>query len=588
MISKKFEGIAASTGIGIGSLYSIKLESDFILRESISEKEVPKELKRFENALKKSIKELKNIKQRIEKNRGKASAIILDTLILLLKDNELIETIKEIIREEKVRSEWAIHLVRLKYERIFEDFDNEYFKDRINDVNDALNRLMDNLKSRGIKDKEIPENKPIIILADDIPPSEMANLITRENLKGVILTKGGLNSHSVILLKAFEIPAVINLKTELSEIYDGTEVIVDGIEGEVIFNPSLAIKKEYLNKKEQYEKYLIELKSVKTLPSKTADNFPFKIMANIELPEEVDLALSFGAEGIGLFRTEFLYLFSDNEPTLEEQEKIYLTVLDKMNGKPVVIRTVDIGGEKKSAFFSIDDEDNPALGLRGVRYFLKNPKILEGQIKAILKSSKKHKVKILFPMVTEVEEIRELKELTLNIAKAEKIERENFDIGIMIEVPSAALIIDKLAKEVDYVSIGTNDLIQYTLAVDRGNPTVNYLYKAINPAILRLIKMVADEGKKSGIEVQICGEMASNPIFAMVLLGLGIRSISMSPIAIPLVKRTLRASCIKNLKRISKDALNLSSADEVKEFVIESFLKSCPKTLFENINLIKR
>ncbi len=588
MSSKKVEGIAASTGIGIGSLYSIKLESDFILRESISEKEVPKELKRFENALKKSIKELKNIKQRIEKNRGKASAIILDTLILLLKDNELIETIKEIIKEEKVRSEWAIHLVRLKYERIFEDFDNEYFKDRINDVNDALNRLMDNLKSRGVKDKEIPENKPIIILADDIPPSEMANLITRENLKGVILTKGGLNSHSVILLKAFEIPAVINLKTELSEIYDGTEVIVDGIEGEVIFNPSLAIKKEYLNKKEQYEKYLIELKSVKTLPSKTADNFPFKIMANIELPEEVDLALSFGAEGIGLFRTEFLYLFSDNEPTLEEQEKIYLTVLDKMNGKPVVIRTVDIGGEKKSAFFSIDDEDNPALGLRGVRYFLKNPKILEGQIKAILKSSKKHKVKILFPMVTEVEEIRELKELTLNIAKAEKIERVNFDIGIMIEVPSAALIIDKLAKEVDYVSIGTNDLIQYTLAVDRSNPTVNYLYKAVNPAILRLMKMVADEGKKSGIEVQICGEMASNPIFAMVLLGLGIRSISMSPIAIPLVKRTLRASCIKNLKRISKDALNLSSADEVKEFVIESFLKSCPKTLFENINLIKK
>jgi len=586
-VTKKIEGIAASTGIGIGSLFSMKMETEFILRESIPDKQIPKELKRFDRAVKKSIKELEAIRQRVEKNRGKASAIILDTLILLLKDKELIDTIKEIIKEEKVRSEWAIHLVRLKYERIFEEFDNEYFRDRINDINDALNRLLESLKRKDVKEKVFPENKPVVIIADDIPPSEIASLITKENLKGVILTKGGLNSHSVILLKAFEIPAVINIKAELSEIYDGAEVIVDGIEGEVIFEPTLATKKEYLNKKEQYEKYLLELKSVKELPSETMDGYPFRIMANIELPEEVELALSFGAEGIGLFRTEFLYLFSDKEPTPEEQEKLYTTVLEKMNGKPVVIRTVDIGGEKKSAFFTIGKEDNPALGLRGIRYFIKNPQILTEQIRAILRAGKKHRVKILFPMITEVEEIREIKEIVNKIAKEENINRNDYDLGIMVEVPSAALIIDKLAREVDFVSIGTNDLIQYTLAVDRGNPSVNYLYKAVNPAILKLIKNVADEGRKAGIEVQICGEMASNPIFAMILLGLGINSISMSPIAIPLVKRTLRASCIRNLKKISKKALNLSSADEVKEFVIESFLKSCPKTLFENINLIK-
>ncbi len=586
-MTKKIEGIAASTGIGIGSLFSMKMETEFILRESIPDKQIPKELKRFDRAVKKSIKELEAIRQRVEKNRGKASAIILDTLILLLKDKELIDTIKEIIKEEKVRSEWAIHLVRLKYERIFEEFDNEYFRDRINDINDALNRLLESLKRKDVKEKVFPENKPVVIIADDIPPSEIASLITKENLKGVILTKGGLNSHSVILLKAFEIPAVINIKAELSEIYDGAEVIVDGIEGEVIFEPTLATKKEYLNKKEQYEKYLLELKSVKELPSETMDGYPFRIMANIELPEEVELALSFGAEGIGLFRTEFLYLFSDKEPTPEEQEKLYTTVLEKMNGKPVVIRTVDIGGEKKSAFFTIGKEDNPALGLRGIRYFIKNPQILTEQIRAILRAGKKHRVKILFPMITEVEEIREIKEIVNKIAKEENINRNDYDLGIMVEVPSAALIIDKLAREVDFVSIGTNDLIQYTLAVDRGNPSVNYLYKAVNPAILKLIKNVADEGRKAGIEVQICGEMASNPIFAMILLGLGINSISMSPIAIPLVKRTLRASCIRNLKKISKKALNLSSADEVKEFVIESFLKSCPKTLFENINLIK-
>ncbi len=587
-MTKKIEGVAASTGIGIGSLFSMKMESEFILRESIPDKQIPKELKRFDKAVKKSIRELEAIRQRVKKNRGKASAIILDTLILLLKDKELIDTIKEIIKEEKVRSEWAIHLVRLKYERIFEEFDNEYFRDRINDINDALNRLLDSLKRKYAKEKAFPENKPVVIIADDLPPSEIASLITKENLKGVILTKGGLNSHSVILLKAFEIPAVINIKAELSEIYDGAEVIVDGIEGEVIFEPTLATKKEYLNKKEQYEKYLLELKSVKELPSETIDGYQFRIMANIELPEEVELALSFGAEGIGLFRTEFLYLFSDKEPTPEEQEKLYKTVLEKMNGKPVVIRTVDIGGEKKSAFFTIGKEDNPALGLRGIRYFIKNPQILIEQIRAILRAGKKHRVKILFPMITEVEEIREIKEIVNKIAKKENINRNDYDLGIMVEVPSAALIIDKLAKEVDFVSIGTNDLIQYTLAVDRGNPTVNYLYKAVNPAILRLIKNVSDEGKKAGIEVQICGEMASNPIFAMILVGLGIKSISMSPIAIPLVKRTLRASCMKNLRKISKKALDLSSADEVREFVIESFLKSCPKTLFENINLIKK
>jgi len=587
-VTKKIEGVAASTGIGIGSLFSMKMESEFILRESIPDKQIPKELKRFDKAVKKSIRELEAIRQRVKKNRGKASAIILDTLILLLKDKELIDTIKEIIKEEKVRSEWAIHLVRLKYERIFEEFDNEYFRDRINDINDALNRLLDSLKRKYAKEKAFPENKPVVIIADDLPPSEIASLITKENLKGVILTKGGLNSHSVILLKAFEIPAVINIKAELSEIYDGAEVIVDGIEGEVIFEPTLATKKEYLNKKEQYEKYLLELKSVKELPSETIDGYQFRIMANIELPEEVELALSFGAEGIGLFRTEFLYLFSDKEPTPEEQEKLYKTVLEKMNGKPVVIRTVDIGGEKKSAFFTIGKEDNPALGLRGIRYFIKNPQILIEQIRAILRAGKKHRVKILFPMITEVEEIREIKEIVNKIAKKENINRNDYDLGIMVEVPSAALIIDKLAKEVDFVSIGTNDLIQYTLAVDRGNPTVNYLYKAVNPAILRLIKNVSDEGKKAGIEVQICGEMASNPIFAMILVGLGIKSISMSPIAIPLVKRTLRASCMKNLRKISKKALDLSSADEVREFVIESFLKSCPKTLFENINLIKK
>jgi phosphotransferase system enzyme I (PtsI) len=415
----------------------------------------------------------------------------------------------------------------------------------------------------------------------------MAYYMTHANVAGIVLSRGGTNSHTVILAKAFEIPTVINIDFDGASIFDDIEAIVDGTEGDVYIDPSLTIKKEFFNKKEQFEVYRSELKSVKNLPSITKDGKQFKIMANIEVPEEIDLALSYGAEGIGLFRTEFLYMFEKIPPALDEQTEIYSQVLSKMGDKPVVIRTLDIGGEKNLEAFDIGKEENPALGLRAIRYFLKEKDHFYTQIKAILRAAKKSKVKILFPMITEIEEIRELKEIVYSIAKKESVDRGNYDIGIMVETPAAALTIDSYVTEVDFVSIGTNDLIQYTLAVDRGNSNVNYLYKPLNPAVLRLLKFVADEGRKGGIDVQLCGEMASKPIHSIVLIGLGINSISMASQTIPIIKRILRSISISRTRQIMKDAVQLSSADEVNEFIVENLLRKCPSSLFKNILPVK-
>jgi len=586
MSAKRIEGTSASSGIGIGKLFHIKMESRFVYKEKIKSEQIDNEIARFENAIKKSLKSLKKIKHEIEKNRGKGAGIIIETQLLLLNDDELLNSVKEIVKEKKVRTEWAVNLLRLKYKNIFKDYEDNYLKERIIDINDTLNRIIENLKEYPKMKKTLPEDEKIVLFADDLLPSDFASFLTQADIKGIILTKGGINSHTVILARAFEIPTIINTTVKDYEITDGIEVIVDGIEGEILFEPTLSTKKEYLNKKEQFENYLSKLKSIKELPSKTCDGENFKVMANIEIPEEIDMALSYGAEGIGLFRTEFIYLLSSTPPTLKKQQSIYNEVLTKMGDRPVIIRTLDIGAEKKNKLFKTKDEENPTMGLRAIRYFFQKHNFLEKQVTAILRASKNNKVHILFPMVTEIEEIRELNDMVNTLAKKIGIDKNNYKIGAMIEVPSSALLIEHFAKEVDFVSIGTNDLIQYTLAVDRNNPDVNYLYKPLNPAILRLLNYIAKEGAKAGIEVQLCGEMASKPLFAMLLLGLGIKSISMAPIAMPMVKQTLRNTSLKKLKQIIQKTLSFSSASEVEEFLIENFLNKCQESVFENMDII--
>ena len=582
MKSEKRKGFAASPGIGFGSVFVHRLASDFIFRETIPTVAVPGEVQRFREAVQRSIHELTLLKEGMEKGKGKGAGLIIESQILLLQDEELVRTVSQTIEEEKVRAEWALHLLRRRYRDLFQEMDNEYIRGRIADINDAFNRLLGNLNGHSHPCPEAPPSLPIILVADDLLPSEMGLFITSCRVAGIVLMKGGSHSHAVILARAFEIPAVIGIGPISMENLENTDAIVDGTVGEVIFTPSLKVKREYGNRKEQFSRYIESLKAVRLLPSRTKDGVPFKTSANIELPEEVEMALSYGAEGIGLFRTEFLYLFRPTPPTEEEHYKVYSRLVSEMAGRPLVVRTLDVGGEKQGSLFAIGREDNPALGLRAVRYFLKEREILEVQLKALLRAAREGKIKILFPMVTELEELRELKEIVETLARKEGVGREMYDVGMMVEVPSAALLMDQFSKEVDFVSVGTNDLIQYTLAVDRANSQVQHLYQPFNPAVLRLLAMVVKEAEPRGVEVQLCGEMAANPLSALVLVGLGIRSLSMSPLSIPLVKGTLTSARSSHLRAVAKEALKLGTASEGRESVVESLMRRCPGLLLKN------
>ncbi len=578
---KIIKGIPASPGISIGNLKFIDFSTVVLLKREISEDDVEKEVKRFKDAVEKALKDLSRIKREIEDKKGSGAGLIFETQIILLKDKEVLDAVEKTIREEHINTEWALEKLVKKYEKIFEGLSDEYIKSRIKDVKDVFRRVSEKLQVTKVE-KELGEGKGKILVGEDISPSVFADMFSKGEVDGIVLSGGGTNSHTVILARSFELPAVVGAEKIREEaLYEGEEIIVDGIEGNVILSPSSITKDEYQRKREEFRNYLAELKSIRDYESKTADGIRFKLLANIEIPEEVELSLTYGAEGIGLFRTEFLFFTTSGFPDEKEHEKIYGEVLKKMAGREVVIRTLDVGGEKKGGLFKFQVEDNPALGKRGARYFLENDELIKTQLRGILKATRYGKVRILFPMITEIEEIRELKEITFGLSRELKVDDENFEIGVMVEVPSLALIIDKVLSEVDYVSIGTNDLIQYTLAVDRGNSQVSYLYNPLHPSILRIIKIIADEGKRVGKDVQVCGEMASQPFYAILLLSLGVSSISMTPISIPKVKRSLINVNLGKLTKVLKNVTELSSAKEVKEFVYEAILRVSPDAVFK-------
>ncbi|HDZ25377.1 MAG TPA: phosphoenolpyruvate--protein phosphotransferase, partial [Candidatus Aminicenantes bacterium] len=392
---------------------------------------------------------------------------------------------------------------------------------------------------------------------------------------------GGQTSHTAILARSLDVPAVVGLHNISKKVKNGDTLIVDGTDGEVLVNPPLAIRKEFLSKKQKYNDYRKELKKTAKLSSLTLDNVSFSPLANIELPEEVNLALSLGAEGIGLFRSEFIYFQSTSLPSEEDHFSIYSRIAKEAYPHPVYIRTVDVGGEKNLPQLKLEKEPNPALGLRAIRFSLRDKDLFKIQLRAILRASIQKNVKILFPMITEIEEVGEVK-LHLQEVKDElKTKRIKFDekipIGVMIEVPAAAAITDLLVKEVDYLSIGTNDLIQYYLAVDRSNEFVSYLYKPLHPSVLRLLKFIIEAAHKGGKEITVCGEMAADPLCAIALLGLGLKKFSMNPIFIPRIKKALRSLEYKTVKRVIQKAMTLRTAQEIEECIIENILAKHPK-----------
>jgi phosphoenolpyruvate-protein phosphotransferase (PTS system enzyme I) len=575
----RLRGNGVSPGIAMGEVLLPRRVVFTSRKELIAEAQVPDELMRLHQAIDRTRDDLVKVKESIREKMGRENSFIFEAHLLILEDPSLLAGLESIIREDKARAEWALSKANGRYEQLFESLADDYFRQRKSDVSDVLTRIYRNLEVG--REKEKTPQKEHVLVAHELLPSEAALRLSRELTLGIALDMGGQTSHTAILARSLNIPAVLGLRDVSRWVREGDFVIVDGTDGEVIINPPPAVRREFQAKKEKYENYGRELRKTAKLKSETLDRVRFTPLANIELPEEVSLALSMGAEGIGLFRSEFIYLRRESLPSEEDHFEIYSRIARGAHPLPVTIRTLDIGGDKSLPQLNIEKEPNPALGLRAVRFSLRNRDLFRVQLRAILRASVQGNVRILIPMVTEVDEVVDVKDIFEDVKEELRRKGEAFDekvpLGVMIEVPAAAALTDLILKDVDYVSIGTNDLIQYFLAVDRSNEFVSYLYKPLHPAVLRLIRSVIQAARRAEKDVAVCGEMAADPLSAIVLLGFGLRTFSMNPIFIPRIKKALRSVEGRTAEKIVEETLKLRSAQEIEEYVTEEILLRHPQ-----------
>ena len=579
----RLRGIGVSPGIAIGEVFLTARVIFTQPKEYIPPHRVEEELARLRAATERTREEIGRLKAEIEARIGEEHAFIFDAHLLILDDPAMRAGLDRLIREENVRAESALSEIHENYRRIFESIADEYFKQRQSDVTDVLIKIYKNLAADGPAVPEDSQGK--ILVAHELLPSEAALRLSQGGVLAVALDMGGQTSHAAILARSLNIPTVVGLRNVTAKVTGRDRLIVDGTDGEVIINPPPAVRKEFQSKKEKYDAYRSELRKVATWTSETLDGVRFTPMANIELPEEIGHALSYGAEGVGLFRSEFIYLQRSTLPTEEDHFAVYHRLAEEVAPHPVYIRTIDIGGEKALPQLKIELEPNPALGLRAIRFSLRNRELFRIQLRAILRASVRRNVRITIPMITEIEEIGEVKILFREVKADLEAKGIPFDpavpLGVMIEVPAAAALADIVAPEVDFFSIGTNDLIQYYLAVDRSNEYVSYLYKPLHPAVLRLIKFVIETALRAGKDVALCGEMAADPLSAIVLLGFGLRTFSMNPIFIPRIKKALRSVNLKTVQRVVRKALALRTAQEIEEFLIEKLLIKHPEVFLQ-------
>ncbi len=562
------KGIPASPGIVIGRAFLFDSRRIVVPVRKIKDGEVPGEIARFEDALIKTRSEILEIQKRITKEMGSHHAEIFNAHLLVLEDRMLIEEVIEALKKESRCVEDAFSRILDKYINVFLKMDDEYLRERISDIDDVGKRILKNLL--GAKEKSLTKLKEkVIVVAYDLSPSDTATM-HRKNVIGFITDIGGRTSHTAIMAKSLQIPAVVGLEKGTDKIKSGDILIVDGSKGTVIVNPDSASLKKYHRLQQRFVKLERSFIKLKDEPSETLDGHRVELSANIELPEEIDSVISYGAEGIGLYRTEYLYMNRQGLPSEEEQFDAYKKVVTRLPGNSVIVRTLDLGGDKFLSQLDVPHEMNPFLGWRAIRFCLAKPEIFKVQLRAILRASAYGDIKVMFPMISGLQELREAialleeakKELRLKDIKFNK----DIKVGAMIEIPSAALTCDLLAKEVDFFSIGTNDLIQYSLAVDRVNEKIAYLYKPTHPAVLRLIKNIIDGGHKEGIWVGMCGEMAGGSGFVLILLGLGLDEFSMSPVVIPEIKYIIRNLRFQEAKKIAEKALSLPTGKEVEAF----------------------
>jgi len=567
------KGIGVSSGIVIGTAYIMErgvVEPSQYCYLDISETD--KEIERFEQAVQLSRDQLLRIKKKMEKDgRGKEHILIIDAHLMILKDNMLINDTIKIIKKDRVNAEWAIKSVLKDIKEYFDKMDDSYLRERSMDIEHIVNRVLLNLMGRS--HESVADLKtPVIVIAHDLTPADTAQMV-KGTVLGFLTDVGGRTSHTSIMARSLEIPAIVGLESITRKAEPNDTIIVDGTTGTVIINPSDSVVDVYRKRKERYENYGKALFHYKNLPSETIDGRRLSLMGNMEIVEEIDALIEHGAEGIGLYRTEFLYLNRKDLPTEEEHIKAYRKVVKRMAPEPVIIRTLDVGGDKLLADMEHTPEINPAMGLRAIRFCLKNVDLFKVQLRGILRASAYGKIKIMFPMISGIEEIRRAK-AHLEEAKDElrgegKAFDEEIEVGVMIEVPSAAIIADLIVKEVDFISIGTNDLLQYSLAIDRVNEHVAYLYEPFHPAILRIIKTVADAANKADVNVGVCGEMAGEPEYALILLGFGIKSLSMNAFSILRVKRLMRSVSYAEAKKICKTIVGFATAQEVEKYITQ-------------------
>ena len=566
----RLTGIGASEGISIGKVLLYFEEK--IDMESYRTSTVPVEAEnlKLEEGMKKTKLQLLAIRERVKEKLGEDKASIFDAHIELLEDEDLLSEIKERIKTESMTAVYAVNEGIEEYFELLSKLDDEYMRERATDLQDIGSRWVKNIL--GIKIRDLSNLEPnTVVVTHDLTPSDTAQL-DLEHCAGFVTEIGGKTAHSAIMARSLEIPAIVGVGNVMTTIKEGEEIIIDGEKGELFISPTPEIIAEYKEMREQFLAEKEALKNLKNLPATTIDGRTVKIQGNIGKPEDVDAVIEAGAEGIGLYRTEFLFMDTDHMPTEAEQYVAYKTVVEKMKGKPVTIRTMDIGGDKVLPYLDLPTEMNPFLGYRAIRISLAHKDMFKTQLRAILRASAYGKVKIMYPMVCSINEIRKsnqiLEECKKELDEIGKLYDKNIEFGIMVETPSTAMIAYKFAKEVDFFSIGTNDLTQYFLAVDRGNEKVSSLYTAYNPAVLEAIQKVIDAGHDKGITVSMCGEFAGDKKATEILLGMGLDSFSMSASSILGVKKKIIDASYASAQKYRDLILSKDTPEEVLECLV--------------------
>lgn len=562
-------GISASQGISIGRVFYYLDEYLRVPEYTVKENEVNVEIARFEIAIEKTREELVELKNSLNKENSINEAGFLDAHILMLDDPELSKQIKTKIIDSRYNAERALFETVKGFVELIKASSDQYIKERTFDIRDVAKRVLGNLlykKRVDLRDL----NEEVILIAHELLPSDTLTMDKRM-VKGIATDAGGRTSHTAILARAFEIPAVLGLRNITAEVRNGDMVIIDGGKGIVIVRPDEPTLEQYRKKLNDWQKKEVELLNLNVLPAETKDGKKILLKANIEIPEETESVISHGADGVGLYRSEFFFIQPGEFASEDEQYKAYSQVLSSMGDKPVTIRTIDLGGDKILPGTAYFEETNPILGWRSIRFCMTRKDIFETQLRALLRASVHGNLRIMFPMISGVEELDQVLEF-YELVKLE-LEKEgvqfdkNIPLGIMIEVPSAALTADILARKVKFFSIGTNDLIQYTIAVDRGNEKIAYLYEPFHPGVLRLLKMIIEGAHSQSIPVAMCGEMAGDPYAAVILLGLGLDIFSMSSFSVPEIKNIIRSVSMVEAEELVGTIFEMKSYKEIDRFV---------------------